>query len=308
MKRIGTPVGTLLAILALTSIALGRQEEKKQSEPPARGEGPAVQRQAVDQGRAAERLQQQLNELRTNHQSLIDQLKTIHAAALKEKAAETAKQIEALIRKRQEIYQDQVRRLEQELQRLRRPTRERPPRGETNATRGRQAPHFELDSFDGRTFKLAEQKGRIVVLEWFNAGCPYVQYHYDKARTMVELAKKYKGKDVVWVAVNSTIGTTVEANREFAKKYNLPYPILDDRSGTVGRLYGARATPHMFVIDQDGYIVYDGAIDNAPLGKEQTGGGKTNYVDKAVAELLAGQKVSLPNTPPYGCAIQYPSR
>jgi peroxiredoxin len=308
MKRIGIPVGTLVAILALTSVAMGRQEEKRQAEPPARAEGPAVQRQAVDRGRAAERLQQQMSELRARYQNLIDQLKAIRATALKERAAETAGQIETLISKQQETYQKELRPLEQELQRLQRPTRERPGRAEADATRGRKAPDFELDSFDGRTFRLAEQKGRIVVLEWLNTVCPYVQYHYDKAKTMVELAKKYKGKNVVWVAINSTSDTTVEANREFAKKYKLSYPILDDRSGTIGRLYGARATPQMFVIDREGYIVYDGAIDDAPLGKEQTGGGKTNYVDKAITELLAGQKVSMPNTPPYGCAIKYAGR
>jgi len=94
-----------------------------------------------------------------------------------------------------------------------------------------------------------------------------VQYHYEKASTMTELAKKYKDKNVVWFAVNSTNPTTPEANREFAKKYKLPYPILDDRSGTVGRLYGAITTPHLFIVNKDGVVVYDGAIDNAQTAR-----------------------------------------
>jgi len=122
---------------------------------------------------------------------------------------------------------------------------------------------------------------------------------------MVETAKKYRNKGVVWLAINSSIKTAPEANQEFAAKYKLPYPILDDRAGDVARQFGARTTPHMFIIDKEGRIAYEGAIDNAPRDKQEVGGGKLNYVDKALAELTLGKKVSLPNTPPYGSPVKY---
>jgi peroxiredoxin len=174
---------------------------------------------------------------------------------------------------------------------------------ERGAPAGKKAPEFSLKSFDGRTITLAEQKGKIVVLEWFNMECPFVQYHYDTVKTMIDLAKKYKDKNVVWLAVNSTSHTTPEANKQFAAKYNLPYPILDDRSGTVGKAYGAKTTPHIFIIDSAGSIVYDGAIDNGPLGKPT--GDAVNYVDKALAGLTSGKAVTTVKTDPYGCTVKY---
>jgi peroxiredoxin len=253
----------------------------------------------------ARRLQQQIDEMKADHQNLIDQLKALHATATKEKAAETAKQIEALITKRQAALQETLRPLEQQQQQLQRAIQGRTARSDAAGPRSRQAPAFELDSFDGRTIKLSDYKGQIVVLEWINLECPFSMYHHQTVQTMAELAKKYRDKGVVWLAVNSTAHTTPEPNREFVQKQKLPYPILDDRSGEVGKKYGARTTPHVFVIDKNGVIAYDGAIDNAPLGKEQPGSGKLNYVDKALSDLLVNQKVSVPNTPPYGCTVKY---
>ena len=143
------------------------------------------------------------------------------------------------------------------------------------------------------------------VFQWvcFNDECPYVQYHYDKANTMVELANKYKDKNIVWLAVNSTSHTTVEQNKKFADKHKLPFVILDDRPSTVGRAYGARTTPHIFIIDINGNIAYEGAIDNSPMGKKKEV--VINYVDKAISELIGGKAVSTPNTRPYGCSVKY---
>jgi peroxiredoxin len=293
-----------LAILALTSAAFGQQVQRERGARPGR-EGAALVRPSLEQERMVQRIQQQIDELKANHQSLIDELKAIHATAAKEKAPETAKQIEALVGKRQEAFQSTLRELEQQQMRLRRTTGDRTTRLEQGRPQARQAPDFTLDSFDGKKVKLSDYKGSIVVLEWFNDECPFARYHYEQAKTMIDLAKKYKDKNVVWLTINSTSHTTTEANRDFAKKHNLPYPILDDRTGKVGRLYGARNTPHMFVIDKDGSIAYDGAIDSAPLGKPPEGAGKINYVDKAISELLSGRKVSLPNTPPYGCTVKY---
>jgi len=168
---------------------------------------------------------------------------------------------------------------------------------------GRPAPQFTLSDFDGKYVSLADYKGKIVVLEWFNDECPFVKYHYRKATTMLDLAKKYKDKNVVWLAINSTSHTTPRQNLDFAEKHNLTYPILDDRSGAVARAYGARSTPHIFIIDAKGNIAYNGAIDSAPMGK--TEGEIVNYVDNALAELTGGEALNTPVTKPYGCTVKY---
>ncbi|HUT28537.1 MAG TPA: thioredoxin family protein [Sedimentisphaerales bacterium] len=178
--------------------------------------------------------------------------------------------------------------------------RQEPP---TAPTAEKKAPAFTLKTFDGKEISLSDYKGRIVVLEWFNDECPFVKYHYEKASTMIDLANKYKDKNVVWLAINSTSHTTPQNNKDFAAKHELPYPILDDRSGTVGRAYGATNTPHMFVIDTRGNIIYAGAIDNSPMGEKSEGA--INYVDKALAELTSGKPVSTASTKPYGCSVKY---
>jgi peroxiredoxin len=170
---------------------------------------------------------------------------------------------------------------------------------------GKKAPGFTLKSFDGKEINLSDHRGKIVVLEWFNDECPYVKYHYDTVNTMVDLANKFKAKNVVWLAINSTNHTTPKQNKEFSAKHNLPYPILDDRPGKVGRAYSATNTPHMFIIDAKGNIVYEGAIDNSPMGKIPEGEKLTNHVDKALAELTSGKAVSMPKTQPYGCSVKY---
>jgi peroxiredoxin/soluble cytochrome b562 len=316
MNRSTFAFGTLSLVLALTSATFAGSSTEKADEN--LGRRPSMVRspistatdaqQAVEPRARYQRLQRQIEELRAGHQELIAQLEAIQKQAVKEKAQETANQVQALISKRQDSFQNTLRQLEQqqlELQQAGRDRTQRPGLERLPRVRGKQAPDFELNSFDGRNVKLSNYKGRIVVLEWMNPECPFSRYHYETTPTMANLAKKYKDKEVVWLAVNSTNNTTPEANRDFAQKHKLPYPILDDRSGQVGRLYGARNTPHVFVIDKAGMIAYEGAIDNAPLGKQEPGAGTVNYVDKAVSELLAGQNVSLPNTPPYGCTVKY---
>jgi peroxiredoxin len=168
----------------------------------------------------------------------------------------------------------------------------------------RKAPDFTLNSFDGKTISLSDYKGKIIVLEWFNYECPFVLRHYGSQPTMIGLANKYKDRNVVWLAINSSSHATPEANIEFAQKRSLPYPILDDRSGKVGRAYGAKTTPHMYVIDTKGSIAYQGAIDNDERGRK--GQNLINYVDKALAELTAGKEVSITDTMSYGCPVKYP--
>jgi peroxiredoxin len=178
--------------------------------------------------------------------------------------------------------------------------RQEPP---TAPTAEKKAQAFTLKSFDDKQVSLSDYKGKIVVLEWFNDECPFVKYHYEKTSTMVDLADKYKDNNVVWLAVNSTNHTKPEQNKAYVTEHKIPYPILDDRSGAVGRAYGATNTPHMFVIDTTGNIVYSGAIDNSPMSEKTES--TINYVDEALAELTAGKSVSTASTKPYGCNVKY---
>ena len=163
---------------------------------------------------------------------------------------------------------------------------------------GDEAPAFSLQDQNGKTANLSDYKGKIVVLEWFNDGCPFVQRHY-KAKTMND---KYKDKDVVWLAINSTAGKKPADNKSAAESMNVDHPILADTDSSVAKAYGAKSTPDMFVIDKDGKIAYEGAIDNDPDG---TKADKVNYVDKALSEILAGKSVSEPQTESYGCHVHY---
>lgn len=168
---------------------------------------------------------------------------------------------------------------------------------------GKPAPDFTLTAHDGKTYKLSDLKEKIVVLEWFDEKCPFVVKHYAKDTTMRDLAKKYGEHGVVWLAINSSHYATQEYLAESAKKWKIQYPILNDASGEVGRLYGARTTPHMFIINK-GTLVYQGGIDDNPTGRvanEET----VNYVAKAMDQFLAGETITEPQTRPYGCTVKY---
>ena len=263
-------------------------------------------------------IEQQLAELRgpgrpqAGRQPSIGELRAIHDLAVKEKATQTAGRLERLIaRYQKESRGGRAREPQPRPERLERPSRERPDRERPARPRrdvqdessGKRAPSFELSSFDGKTVSLSDYRGKIVVLEWMNFECPFSRYHYETKNTMVELANKYKDKNVVWLTVNSTSHTTPEPNKTFAKRHGLPYLILDDRSGKVGWAYGAETTPHMYIINPRGNIVYEGAIDDSPLGQKKEG--VVNYVDNALAELITGKAVSTPKTKPYGCTVKY---
>lgn len=168
---------------------------------------------------------------------------------------------------------------------------------------GETAPNFSLQDQDGKTVSLSDFKGKIVVLEWFNDNCPFAKRHYEQFNTMNTLAEKYQPKDVVWLAINSTSGKNNDTNKKAFSEWKLNHPILNDSDKTVAKEYGAKSTPHMFIIDKDGKLVYSGAIDNDPEGTKTEG--KVNYVDKALTELLNGQPVSEPRTKQYGCGVKY---
>lgn len=163
---------------------------------------------------------------------------------------------------------------------------------------------FTLKDHTGKDVQLSGITGKIVVLEWLNPECPFVVAHY-KAGTMAGLAKKYADKGVVWLGINSTNSATIASNKSFADNHSLPYPVLDDHAGIVGKQFAAKTTPHMFILDHRARIVYEGAIDNAPMGKVADGHSLINYVDQALAELTSGKVVSVGKTDPYGCSVKY---
>ena len=167
------------------------------------------------------------------------------------------------------------------------------------------APDFTLANYDGKTVKLSDYAGKIVVLEWFNYECPFARYNYEKTTAVNDLVNRFKDKGVVFLAINSTGHQESTKNKEFAEQFKVSHPILNDSSGKVGKAYGAKTTPHTFIIDAKGNIAYSGAFDNAPLGKIPEGAQYVNYIDKALGELTAGKAVSVAETKPYGCSVKY---
>jgi peroxiredoxin len=178
---------------------------------------------------------------------------------------------------------------------------------------GRPAPDFDLADLDGKHVKLSDFKGKTVVLEWFNPGCPFVKASHTKG-SLKDTAKRAVDKGIVWLAVNSggpgKQGYGAQANKDGAATFGMTHPILLDESGTVGHLYGATNTPNMFVVDPKGVLVYAGAIDNSPDGEgdSPTDGKLVNYVEQALADLAAGRPVTAPKTRPYGCSVKFASK
>jgi peroxiredoxin len=170
---------------------------------------------------------------------------------------------------------------------------------------GQAAPAFELKDTDGKTVKLADFKGKIVVLEWFNPECPFVKKHHTDNKTMSDTYAKYKDKGVVWLAINSGAagkqGAGTELNAKAKQDYKIAYPILMDESGKTGKAYGSKNTPTMFIIDAQGNFAYIGAIDNDSTQKL----GTINHVDQALGQILAKETVSTPVTKAYGCTVKY---
>ena len=180
---------------------------------------------------------------------------------------------------------------------------------QTTAELGKPAPAFELKDVNGKTVKLADFRGKTVVLEWFNPGCPFVKYAHGEGPLKEAANRPGAGRaDVVWLAINSSAsgkqGHGVELNKQAGAEWKMTYPLLIDESGAVGRMYGAKTTPHMYVIDASGKLVYRGALDNAPLGRSSDG--KTvSYVQAALDDLAAGRAVRTAETQSYGCSVKY---
>jgi peroxiredoxin len=180
------------------------------------------------------------------------------------------------------------------------------------ATVGQPAPAFTLSDTNGKTVNLADYKGKTVVLEWHNPECPFVKKHYESAN-MQTLQSKYTKEGVVWLSVNST-----EPSHQDYKKPNAMSALLKtsnasataylmDESGAMGKAYGARTTPHMYIVDREGTLVYAGGIDDKRSSNIADVKTAKNYVAAALDEMKAGKSVSVSTTTPYGCSVKYKS-
>ncbi|MGK3967287.1 thioredoxin family protein [Sorangium sp. So ce118] len=182
------------------------------------------------------------------------------------------------------------------------------PANAAQAKIGQPAPDFTLPDLDGKPVKLADYKGKTVVLEWFNPGCPFVQLAHRKGG-LKDVPAQQTASGVVWLAINSGApgkqGAGREENVKAKAEFGMGYPVLLDEKGDVGRAYGAQRTPHMVIIDPQGTLVYAGAIDSTKGGEPEPDEKVTNYVDTALAELAAGKAISTKETEAFGCTVKY---
>ena len=177
---------------------------------------------------------------------------------------------------------------------------------DANIAVGEEAPAFVLQGLDGQTVSLADLEGKTVVLEWVNPNCPFTDRHA-KEKTMINLAAEHG--EVVWLGINSTNPDhsnflTKEEHQAWVDERGVTYAVLYDESGEVGKAYGAKTTPHMYIIDAGGKVVYNGAIDDDPSGRTEIPQ-RTNYVDGALGAMGSGAAVDPATTKPYGCSVKY---
>ena len=175
---------------------------------------------------------------------------------------------------------------------------------------GERAPDFTGTDSNGKSHTLSQYKGKFVVLEWHNNGCPFTIKHYASGN-MQKLQKEWTSKGVVWLTViSSAPGTqgyvTPAEENAYMKKMNAsPTAAILDPKGVIGHEYNAKTTPHMFVIDPNGNLIYDGAIDSKPTPDASDIPSSTNYVSQALSEAMSGKKVSVASSRPYGCSVKY---
>jgi peroxiredoxin len=174
----------------------------------------------------------------------------------------------------------------------------------TSAEVGQPAPDFALKDEAGVQHSLSQYRGKVVVLEWTNPECPFVQRHYADKTMQKTLASLGNGQPVVWLVVDSTYFNTPDKSVAWKKQQGFSAPVLQDASGTVGHAYGAKTTPDMYVIDAAGVLRYSGAIDDDPRGRNAT---PVNYVKQAVDALQSGKAVPVSTSAPYGCTVKYKS-
>jgi len=172
------------------------------------------------------------------------------------------------------------------------------------------APEFTATASNGKTVRLADYRGKYVVLEWHNNGCPYVGKHYNSGN-MQRLQKQWTSQGVVWLTILSSAPgkqgyvTASEENDYLIKEQAVPTAALLDPTGEIGHLYDAKTSPQMVVINPEGVVIYSGAIDDKPTTDLQDVQGATNYVSLALEQAMAGKPVKTPATRPYGCSVKY---
>ena len=175
---------------------------------------------------------------------------------------------------------------------------------------GAPAPAFELKDMQGKTVKLSDYAGKTVVLEWFNAECPFVKKHYE-SKNMQSIQEEYTKKGVVWLVVNSSAkgkqGHLTETSaKDIQGKWKIVASnILLNSTGAMGKAYGAKTTPHMYIIDGKGTLVYNGAIDSNPSTDATDIPTSKNFVKMGLTEVLAGKPVTTASSAPYGCSVKY---
>jgi peroxiredoxin len=175
---------------------------------------------------------------------------------------------------------------------------------------GEPAPDFTATDTNGKVHKLSEYQGKFVVLEWTNRGCPYTQKHYNSGN-MQRLQREWTSRGVVWLTVISSAPgkqgyvTASEENAYLKQANAAPTAVLLDPTGTLGHLYDAKTTPHIFIINPKGALIYNGAIDDRPTTDVSDVNGAKNYVSIALEEVTSGKPVSNPTTRPYGCSVKY---
>jgi peroxiredoxin len=176
---------------------------------------------------------------------------------------------------------------------------------------GQPAPDFTGTASNGKAYHLADYRGKFVVLEWHNNGCPYTRKHY-MSGNMQKLQKQWTAQGVIWFTVISSAPGKqgyVNASQEndyMAQMGAAPTAALLDATGAIGHLYSAKTTPQMIIIDPQGAVIYDGAIDNRPTENVKDIPGATNYVNLALEQAVAGKPVETAATRPYGCSVKYP--
>jgi hypothetical protein len=175
---------------------------------------------------------------------------------------------------------------------------------------GERAPEFAATDTNGLVHKLSDYQGKFVVLEWTNRGCPYTQKHYNSGN-MQRLQREWTSKGVIWLTIISSAPgkqgyMTAGEENNYVKQVNAsPTAVLLDPTGAVGHLYDAKTTPHMFIINPQGMLVYNGAIDDRPTTDLADVNGAKNYVSLALEEATSGKPVSIPTSRPYGCSVKY---
>ncbi|MEO6018588.1 MAG: thioredoxin family protein [Polaromonas sp.] len=183
----------------------------------------------------------------------------------------------------------------------------------TTAVVGQPAPDFTATDTAGKTHKLSDYKGKLVVLEWTNPGCPFVRKHYtgDGSGNMQSLQKEFTGRGVVWLSINSTETASADhlapakLAEWMAAKQGRPTALLMDESGKIGQLFGAKTTPHMYIVSPQGQLLYAGGIDSIASARVDDIKTATNYVRQGLNEALGGKPISVAASRPYGCSVKY---